>query len=152
MKRKLVCDLDETLIYATAYEARGNHDFIRHHSDNSPLYLHLRADLQEFMAWAQANFEVSIVTSRPRESAELILDTLGWTMPLTTREALAPRQINGWSSYAKTMNDCIVIEDQPAVVFGENNTVLAIHPFMALAPDGELMRIKSELEKILHGN
>lgn len=150
MKKKLVFDLDQTLVHVSSFEERGPADILRYSSDMFPLHIYLRNNLIEFMNWAKEKFEVSIVTARSRDSAKIVLESLNWNFPLTTRESLIRTEIKGWEAFAKPIDNAIVVEDQPEVVFGDGNTVLEIQPFFAIAPDNELARIKSELEKLLH--
>lgn len=157
MKKRLVLDLDMTLLYSDELERENEDAYIE--AEGRFYYLWFRPWVKEFLAFAFANFEVHLCTSAKLTYTLNCLNALKVSASsfksIVTQEQLSEAVVfNGysdWNDFIKSWDDAIVVDDKDYIYRGSNLTILKVNPYFPSPKDQELLRVKSELEKILKG-
>jgi len=158
MKKIVVLDLDETLIYARKNDV-NTYDF-----KVGDFLVNKRSYLNEFLSFCNENFEVIIWTSSSKNYAEEIvhniMDEKNVSILLSREDCVQTRDLNTdeivWIKDLKKLkrkgyclDNILVIDDSPEKLQRNYGNLIRIKPFYGDADD-ELLLLQKYLETILH--
>jgi ribA/ribD-fused uncharacterized protein len=156
-KLKLGVDLDQTVIFSDCLEL-ANHDFSHHFpTDQNRLYFVKRQHCDTFFKWAIEHFDVYILSAATQDYVEYVVDQLEIKDKIKgiksrsewgEKESVRDEYGSQYQDYVKKVDDFIVVDDKDYIFKGENNTIIKVSQCW-INKDNELLRVISELEKIL---
>lgn len=164
MRKLLILDLDETLIYATEEPLEPKADFILFEDTSTPYFVYERPYLKDFLEFCFSNFEVAIWTSSAEDYAEGIVKNIllssqqpkfiwarkrcTYRRNLETYEYEWLKNLTKVKRHGYRLENVIVIDDTPAKLAKHYGNLLLIKSFEGDLTDNELQILPVFLEKL----
>ena len=160
MKKLLILDIDETLLFATEKPLSHNEDFMAQH-----YFVYLRPYLREFLDFANHNFRVAIWTSSNELYAQhIVKHIIPSDIPLefvwARQRCVAKFNPENWEhEYIKDLKkvkrkgykleQILMVDDTPKKLRRNFGNLIKISPFMGDQRDEELLDLMVYLEQLV---
>jgi TFIIF-interacting CTD phosphatase-like protein len=167
MKKLLILDLDNTLIYTHTFRDIY-HDFVLKFEDNVYYYVIKRPYLKEFLEYCNKNYRIAFWSAATEDYVQQVIKNIApnidpvfvWSYEKCTVNMYKSFYDNNlniykrlrkvWSSkkYNASKKNVLILDDTPNTYSYNYGNAIYITKFFGVDDDDELIRIKELLEKI----
>ena len=161
MKKLLILDIDETMLFATENQLSHAHDFVA-----NQYFVYIRPYLEEFIDFAFQNFKVAVWTSSNEIYANYIVKKIFEQTDLlefiwARKRCVSKFNPDTWEyEYIKDLKkikrkgfeleSVIMIDDTPKKLCRNYGNLVRVSPFMGDQRDEELRYLMAYLENLKH--
>ena len=159
MRKLLILDVDETLIFATEEPLSRIADFTVGNKYN----VYKRPFVEQFLAWCFENFEVAVWTSATEDyAAEVLANIIPQTqsnlafvwsrerctpsLDVESRETFWEKKLTKLRRRGYNLENVIVVDDTPQMWRNSYGNLVRVEPYLGEPEDGELKKLTLYLE------